>query len=287
MSDFHRSVLLKESIDYLNVRPNELYVDATLGGGGHTKEILNNGGRVIGIDVDLDAIDHIRDSLRSDHLIVEQDNFRNIDKILSKHGVTEISGIIFDLGVSSKQLDTAGRGFSFSKSGPLDMRMGGDLKVTAADLVNGLTETELYELFFRSGEERYARRIARVIVRSRQNEKIEKTDQLAKIIEASIGRSASKIHPATKVFMALRMAVNRELDNLKESLEKSTNFLKIEGRLVVISFHSLEDRIVKNFVRNTSELVQINKKPIIPTEEEIKENPRSRSAKLRVAEKIA
>ncbi|MCH8821237.1 16S rRNA (cytosine(1402)-N(4))-methyltransferase RsmH [Patescibacteria group bacterium] len=287
MSDFHRSVLLKESIDYLNVRPNELYVDATLGGGGHTKEILNNGGRVIGIDVDLDAIDHIRDSLRSDHLIVEQDNFRNIDKILSKHGITEISGIIFDLGVSSKQLDTAGRGFSFSKSGPLDMRMGGDLKVTAADLVNGLTETELYELFFRSGEERYARRIARVIVRSRQNEKIEKTDQLAKIIEASIGRSASKIHPATKVFMALRMAVNSELDNLKESLEKSTNFLKIEGRLVVISFHSLEDRIVKNFVRNTSELVQINKKPIIPTEEEIKENPRSRSAKLRVAEKIA
>ena len=287
MSDFHRSVLLKESIDYLNVRPNELYVDATLGGGGHTKEILNNGGRVIGIDVDLDAIDHIRDSLRSDHLIVEQDNFRNIDKILSKHGVTEISGIIFDLGVSSKQLDTAGRGFSFSKSGPLDMRMGGDLKVTAADLVNGLTETELYELFFRSGEERYARRIARVIVRSRQNEKIEKTDQLAKIIEASIGRSASKIHPATKVFMALRMAVNSELDNLKESLEKSTNFLKIEGRLVVISFHSLEDRVVKNFVRNTSELVQINKKPIIPTEEEIKENPRSRSAKLRVAEKIA
>lgn len=287
MSDFHRSVLLKESIDYLNVRPNELYVDATLGGGGHTKEILNNGGRVIGIDVDLDAIDHIRDSLRSDHLIVEQDNFRNIDKILSKHGVTEISGIIFDLGVSSKQLDTAGRGFSFSKSGPLDMRMGGDLKVTAADLVNGLTETELYELFFRSGEERYARRIARVIVRSRQNEKIEKTDQLAKIIEASIGRSASKIHPATKVFMALRMAVNSELDNLKESLEKATNFLKIEGRLVVISFHSLEDRIVKNFVRNTSELVQINKKPIIPTEEEIKENPRSRSAKLRVAEKIA
>lgn len=287
MSDFHRSVLLKESIDYLNVRPNELYVDATLGGGGHTKEILNNGGRVIGIDVDLDAIDHIKDSLRSDHLIVEQDNFRNIDKILSKHGVTEISGIIFDLGVSSKQLDTAGRGFSFSKSGPLDMRMGGDLKVTAADLVNGLTETELYELFFRSGEERYARRIARVIVRSRQNEKIEKTDQLAKIIEASIGRSASKIHPATKVFMALRMAVNSELDNLKESLEKSTNFLKIEGRLVVISFHSLEDRIVKNFVRNTSELVQINKKPIIPTEEEIKENPRSRSAKLRVAEKIA
>ena len=287
MSDFHRSVLLKESIDYLNVRPNELYVDATLGGGGHTKEILNNGGRVIGIDVDLDAIDHIRDSLRSDHLIVEQDNFRNIDKILSKHGVTEISGIIFDLGVSSKQLDTAGRGFSFSKSGPLDMRMGGDLKVTGADLVNGLTETELYELFFRSGEERYARRIARVIVRSRQNEKIEKTDQLAKIIEASIGRSASKIHPATKVFMALRMAVNSELDNLKESLEKSTNFLKIEGRLVVISFHSLEDRIVKNFVRNTSELVQINKKPIIPTEEEIKENPRSRSAKLRVAEKIA
>ena len=287
MSDFHRSVLLKESIDYLNVRPNELYVDATLGGGGHTKEILNNGGRVIGIDVDLDAIDHIRDSLRSDHLIVEQDNFRNIDKILSKHGVTEISGIIFDLGVSSKQLDTAGRGFSFSKSGPLDMRMGGDLKVTAADLVNVLTETELYELFFRSGEERYARRIARVIVRSRQNEKIEKTDQLAKIIEASIGRSASKIHPATKVFMALRMAVNSELDNLKESLEKATNFLKIEGRLVVISFHSLEDRIVKNFVRNTSELVQINKKPIIPTEEEIKENPRSRSAKLRVAEKIA
>jgi len=286
MSDFHKSVLLKEAVDGLNVRPNETYVDATLGGGGHTKEILNNGGRVIGIDVDLDAVDYIRDSLRSDHLIVEQDNFRNIDKILSKHGVTEISGIIFDLGVSSKQLDTAGRGFSFSKSGPLDMRMGGDLKVTAADLVNGLTETELYELFFRFGEERYARRIARLIVRSRQNEKIEKTDQLAKIIEASIGRRASKIHPATRVFMALRMAVNSELENLKEALEKSTNFLKIEGRIVVISFHSLEDRVVKNFVKNTSELVQINKKPIIPTDEEIKENPRSRSAKLRVAEKI-
>ena len=286
MSDFHKSVLLKESIDYLNVRPNELYVDATLGGGGHTKEILSKGGKVIGIDVDLDALDYVRNLIHSENLVIEQGNFRNIDNILSKQGVTEISGIIFDLGISSKQIDTANRGFSFSKSGPLDMRMGSDLKVTAADLVNGLSEGELYELFYKLGEERNARRIARAIVRSRQSEKIEKTYQLAKIIEASIGRRRSKIHPATRGFMALRMAVNSELENLEEALEKSTGFLKKEGRLVVISFHSLEDRIVKKFVKGTSELVQINKKPIIPSDEEIKDNPRSRSAKLRVAEKI-
>ncbi len=286
MSDFHKSVLLKESVDYLNVRPNELYVDATLGGGGHTKEILSKGGRVIGIDVDLEALDYVRKSIHSENLVIEQGNFKDIDTILSKQKVTEISGIIFDLGISSKQMDTASRGFSFSKSGPLDMRMGKDLKVTAADLVNGLSEGELYELFSRFGEERNARRIARVIVRSRQNEKIEKTDQLAEIIEASIGRGRAKIHPATRAFMALRVAVNSELENLEDALEKVTRFLKKEGRLVVISFHSSEDRIVKNFVRGTSELVQLNKKPIIPSREEIKDNPRSRSAKLRVAEKI-
>jgi 16S rRNA (cytosine1402-N4)-methyltransferase len=283
---FHRSVLYQEVLDGLDVEAGQTYVDATLGGGGHAEGILKLGGRVVGIDIDPEAVNHVKEHLKSNSLILEQGNFVEIDKILRRNNISEVSGVIFDLGVSSFQLDSPRRGFGFKHKAPLDMRMSPNLKVTAADLVNGLNEGELYELFSRNGEERYARRIARAIVRSRFEEKIETTDQLAKVIEASIGGRPTKVHPATRVFLALRIAVNNELDNLKRALPKAASLLKRGGRLVVISFHSLEDRKVKSFIRENLELGEINKKPIIPTDKEVSENPRSRSAKLRVAEKL-
>ena len=283
---FHRSVLYQEVLDGLNVKAGETYVDTTLGGGGHAEGILKLGGRVIGIDTDPEAITHVKEHLKSSSLILEQGNFVEIDKILSRNNISEVSGVLFDLGVSSFQLDSPRRGFSFKYEAPLDMRMSPNLKVAAVDLVNGLNEGELYELFSRFGEERYARRIARAIVRSRLEEKIERTDQLARVVEASVGRRTTKVHPATRVFLALRIAVNSELDNLKEALPKASGLLKSRGRLVIISFHSLEDRIVKDFIKDNLELVGINKKPIVPTEREVLDNPRARSAKLRVAEKL-
>ncbi len=284
--DFHSSVLYQEVLDGLNIKPGETYVDTTLGGGGHAEGILKLGGRVIGIDTDPEAITHVKEHLKSSSLILEQGNFVEIDKILSRNNISEVSGVLFDLGVSSFQLDSPRRGFSFKYEASLDMRMSPNLKVAAVDLVNGLNEGELYELFSRFGEERYARRIARAIVRSRLEEKIKRTDQLARVVEASVGRRTTKVHPATRVFLALRIAVNSELDNLKEALPKASGLLKSKGRLVIISFHSLEDRIVKNFIKDNLELVGINKKPIVPTEREVSDNPRARSAKLRVAEKL-
>ena len=285
-NEFHRSVLYQEVLDGLNVKAGEIYVDATLGGGGHTEGILKLGGRVVGIDIDLESISYVKAHLKSDSLHLDQGNFVEIDSILSRSKISEVSGVLFDLGVSSFQLDSPRKGFGFKHKAPLDMRMTRNLKVTAADLVNGLNEGELYELFSRLGEERYARRIARAIVRSRFEEKIESTDQLAKIVEAVVGGKTTKIHPATRVFLALRIAVNNELENLKEVLPKTVRLLKSRGRLVVISFHSLEDRVVKKFIKESSDLVEITKKPIIPTNKEVSENPRARSAKLRVAEKL-
>ncbi|MEX0616524.1 MAG: 16S rRNA (cytosine(1402)-N(4))-methyltransferase RsmH [Candidatus Woykebacteria bacterium] len=285
MSTFHKSVLYQEVLEGLNVRPGEAYIDATLGGGGHSQGILERGGRVLGIDQDPQALEFVKKHIKSEDLILEEGNFADIDKIAADRGLLEISGIVFDLGVSSYQLNQVSRGFSFRNSAALDMRMSPKLAVTAADLVNGLTDKELYELFYRFGEERNARRIARAIVRSRSKDPIKKTDQLAALIEATVGRG-QKIHPATRVFLALRAAVNSELRNLREALPKSENLLKTNGRLIVISFHSLEDRLVKNFIKESKNLVEVNKKPVVPSEEEIMENPRARSAKMRVAEKV-
>ena len=286
MRSFHKSVLLDETLDALDIKSGQLYVDATLGGAGHTKGIIERGGRVIGIDVDPDALKHVGQEFKSDKLIVERGNFLGIDRIVKKHTSDKVSGVLFDLGVSSYQLDLPGKGFGFKHSAQLDMRMDPDLKIKASDLVNGLNEGELYELFTKHGEERNARRIVRAIVQSRQSEKIERTDQLAQIVEASVKGGSRKTHPATRVFLALRVAVNSELNNLKDGLPKASDILKKEGRLVVISFHSLEDKIVKDFIKGRKDLAAINKKLILPSRREIFDNPRSRSAKMRIAEKL-
>ena len=286
MKSFHDSVLLEEMLDALNVKNNHIYVDATLGGGGHSAGIIGRGGSVISIDVDPEAISNAEKSIRSDNLVNVQSNFRNLEEVVEKKVGDKVSGVIFDLGVSSFQLDSAERGFGIKHRSELDMRMDPNLKVKALNLIKGLNEGELYELFVKYGEERYARRIARTIVRSRSKNAIERTDQLAEIIKGSVKAGSGRIHPATRVFLALRIAVNDELNNLSLGLEAAVNVLEDKGRLVVISFHSLEDRIVKRFIKERNDLVEVSKKPIIPSEVEIRSNPRSRSAKMRVAEKI-
>lgn len=294
----HKSVLYKEALKYLDIRAGKTYIDATINGGGHTRGILTAGGRVFGIDRDKEVIKRLardfdlkitdRDGyLKAENreLRVGQGNFAQLRDITSKHGVWETLGILFDLGLSSLQLADPKRGFAFSKDGPLDMRMDQGLSVTAADLVNGLNEGELYELFTNYGEEHFSRRTARAIVKARVEKKIETTAQLAGIIEKVV-RKRGKIHPATKIFQALRIAVNDELNNLRKGLRESVSLLSYEGRLVIISFHSLEDRIVKNFFKENKDLKIITKSPITASREELLENPRSRSAKMRVAERI-
>ncbi|MDO8638755.1 MAG: 16S rRNA (cytosine(1402)-N(4))-methyltransferase RsmH [Candidatus Daviesbacteria bacterium] len=304
MSSFHNPVMLKETMHFLDIKKGGWYVDCNLGGGGHTKEILKMGGKVIGIDLDIDAIKEVAKNHNlnidlvdnhfqavSENLILIQSNFSNIQTICSTF-LHEISpqGILFDLGVSSYQLETAQRGFSFQSNGPLDMRMDRSQQISAADLVNGLYEKELAELLWKYGEESFSKPIARKIIEYRSQKKIETIDELVKIIlSVKHTNKIKQIHPATKVFQALRIAVNDELNNLKGVLPKTLEVLQPGGRLVVISFHSLEDRIVKNFMKDEEEKCSvkiITQKPISSSEEEIQKNSRSRSAKLRVAEKF-
>ena len=215
----------------------------------------------------------------------QKNNFQNLDQVAKQAQVGQFSGIIFDLGVSSFMFETADRGFSFAKPGPLDMRMDQALQVTAADLLNALNEGELYELFSKLGEEPYARRIARDVIRYRVNKKFESTDELVNLVGKAHKNIKKEINPSTKVFMALRIAVNDELNALKEALPKASGLLKKGGRLVVISFHSLEDRIVKEYFKLDQSLVVITKKPLTASEEELRQNKRSRSAKMRISEK--
>jgi len=283
MTAFHEPALLKEAIEFLNVRPGKKYIDATVGGGGHAVEIVKRGGSLLGIDVDPDAIESARKKLK-----VVQGNFKNIEKIARENDFYPVAGILYDLGLSSHQLEHSGRGFSFQKDEPLDMRADPKLKVTAANLVNGLAESELTKLFEKYGEESHARAVAGAIIRSRWDRPISNSKELAGIISRVVRRK-SKLHPATKVFQALRIAVNDELNNLKSSLPPAFGMLEDGGRLVVISFHSLEDRIVKEFFKNMikRDLVKgLTRKPVTPSEEEIERNPRARSAKLRAVEKI-
>lgn len=303
---YHVPALLKETIDYLGVKPGKKYIDATLGGGGHSEAIIKSGGILLGIDRDPHAIEFASERLRracpapnqtvqgqafcpTQPPRVVQGNFADIGKIAKENGFEEVDGILFDLGVSSHQLETAARGFSFSLEGPLDMRMDPRLAVTARDLVNALGENELFELFSKFGGEKYARRFARAICRCREEKKIETCGELAKIISASApGRGKQRIHPATRVFQALRIAVNDELGNLREALPQAVELLNFEGRLVVLSFHSLEDGIVKRFFLEKEKegvLKTITPKPVEVTKEEVALNPRARSARLRVAEK--
>lgn len=293
MNKYHTSVLLQETIENLQVREGKQYIDGTLGGGGHTGEILKRGGRVLGIDMDDDALGFVQENLASEikagKLILAKGNFKDIDKIAAEHEFTDVAGILFDLGVSSHHFDTPERGFSVQKMGPLDMRMDRNLAVKAKDLINILTKGELYELFTKLGEEHFARAISDSIVSSRQIKPIETTTELVAIVARSVPKRQGMIHPATKVFQALRIAVNDELNNIREGLPKAVGILKASGRLAVISFHSLEDRIIKNSFLAFQEKGMgtiVTKKPIVPTREEIRNNKRSRSSKLRVFEKL-
>jgi len=306
----HYSVMLSECIEGLNIKPNGVYVDATLGMGGHSYEIANRltSGRLISIDRDAKAIE--RALMRLDPLIdritLVHGNFRDMDDILDELGIDKVDGMLFDLGVSSPQLDESERGFSYMTDAPLDMRMDQNDSFSAADIVNTWSYERIKRILYDFGEERYAPRIAEAIVRCRENKRIETTLQLVDIIKSAMPAAAlrEKQHPAKRTFQAIRIAVNDELEAISEVLSTASNRLNPGGRLAVISFHSLEDRIVKNAITSrengctcprdfpvcTCGFVQtmksISRKPYIPQDAEIEENPRSRSAKLRVAERV-
>ena len=292
MSKFHEPVLLKEVIEGLKVKKNDKYIDATLGGGGHSLEILKLGGIVLGIDVDEDAIAYIKNK-KPENLTMARGNFREIDKIALLNNFAKVAGIIFDLGVSSHQIDSPARGFSFQNEGPLDMRMDQDLGVRALDLIKILTKGELYEIFTEFGEETRAWAISDAIVRARSVKPIETTGDLVRVIEDGLRKKVlnagfARAGQSKKVFQALRIAVNDELNSIMESLPKAWELLKENGRLCAISFHSLEDRIVKRKFLEFEEKKMgkiITEKPIIPTGEETERNKRARSAKLRIFEK--
>lgn len=294
MSKYHTPIMLNEVISYLNVQPNHWYIDCNLGGGGHTDEILKAGGKVLGIDLDPNAIEEVAKNhphhfAQSENLILIQENFAHLSQIISLTPISPISGVLFDLGASSSQFDNPERGFSFNSDAPLDMRMNSGFGVTAADLLNALSEKELARMFWEYGEESFAKPIARKIIEYRKNKKIETTFELVQIITSIKFHDRKKIHPATKIFQALRIAVNEELNNLEETLPQALEILQLGGRLVVISFHSLEDRIVKTFMRNKEKECRatiLTQKPIKPTKVEIFKNIRSRSANLRALEKI-
>ncbi len=290
----HQPVLLEETVGMLQVVPGGIYMDGTFGLGGHTKEILKRSapdGKVVAFDWDEEAIKLGLENVGSyrDRLQVVHRNFREIDCGLKEAGVQAVDGILIDIGLSSLQLEAEGRGFSFNRNEPLDMRMDRRRSVTAAQIVADSTEEELADIFYYYGDEKQARRIAAEIVKERKKRTIEMTGQLAQVVGASIPKKfhPAKIHVATKVFQALRIAVNEELANLGEILEKVPDHLKPKGRICIISFHSLEDRIVKRTLARSQELKVITKKPITPDDSEIRKNPRARSSRLRVAERAA
>lgn len=287
----HVPVLLRETLDWLRPVAGGVYVDGNLGLGGHAGAILEASGpdgRVIGFDWDEEALVAARQNLRGygDRLITFSRNFTALPESLAELGISELDGILLDLGVSSLQLDQPERGFSFRNGGPLDMRMDTRHGETAADLLNQASAEDLADIFYNFGEERQARRIAAAVLESRRLTPLVTTDQLASLVERAIPRKfhPRDIHVATKVFQALRIAVNHELDNLVRVLELGVGLLKAEGRFCVISFHSLEDRLVKRAFLAAPRLRVLTRKPIRPTEEECRENSRSRSARLRVSE---
>ena len=305
----HRPVLLDEVIEYLNIDPSGIYVDGTIGGGGHALAIVQRltTGRLIGLDQDEEAIDAAGMRLKDykDKVTIVRSNFHEIKDVLNGLNIDKANGILLDLGVSSHQLDTPERGFSYREDAPLDMRMDQRHKKTARDIVNEYSEAELYRIIRDYGEDRFAKNIAKHIVRARQDKPIETTFQLNEIIKAAIPAKvrATSGHPSKRTFQAIRIELNRELDVLKESLDDMIDLLKPGGRLTIITFHSLEDRIVKeNFKVNENPCICppdfpvcvcgrkpkgriITKKPVLPSEEEIEENSRSKSAKLRVFER--
>jgi 16S rRNA (cytosine1402-N4)-methyltransferase len=291
--DLHYPVMLREAMGFLNVRTDGNYIDATVGAGGHSRQILRvlegGQGRLLAIDRDPRALNAVRERLggHGRRLMLMEGNFADIRALHAASGLPPVDGILADLGLSSMQIEDASRGFSFNLPGPLDMRMGGG-ELTAAEIVNHTSERELADLIFKFGEERHSRRVARAIVKARP---IRSTTELAQVVMRAIPSRAGlhHIHPATRTFMALRLAVNRELESLEVFLAGFPDVLALGGRAVVISFHSLEDRRVKHaFLRLHREgRVRVLTRHVVrPTPEEIQENPRSRSAKLRVGEKL-
>lgn len=298
----HISVLLSETIEALNIKPNGIYVDGTVGGAGHSSEIAKrlNGGRLICLDQDPDAVKIATERLKGLPATVVQTNFSNMDKALESLDINKVDGILLDLGVSSYQLDTAERGFSYHKDAPLDMRMSKS-GISAEEIVNTFSENELSDIFFRFGEEKFSKKIAAQIVKARNSEKITTTLQLADIISNAVPAKAKRNgHPARKCFQAIRIAVNGELDRLNEALDKAFDLLNKDGVLAIITFHSLEDRMVKQRFKEfttgctcppdfpvcvcgkTPKGHLLTRKPIEPSASELEINPRSRSAKLRV-----
>jgi 16S rRNA (cytosine1402-N4)-methyltransferase len=308
MEFVHTSVLPEVAVEKLNCRPGGTYVDCTLGGGGHARRIIERiepGGTFIGIDQDINAINYCRNLLNGYDvgLMLIHTNFSRLKQVVEQ----PVDGIIFDLGVSSPQLDQAERGFSYMQDAPLDMRMNSENPLSAKEIVNSYSEEQLNTIIWQYGEERWAKRIAKFIVSEREEQSIQTTGQLVEIIKKAIPAGARREgpHPAKRTFQALRIAVNDELNVLGQSLQDAVDLLKPGGRIAVITFHSLEDRIVKGVFGQNSKscicppelpicqcggkpvLKLITRRPIVPSEEELKVNPRSRSAKLRVAEKLS
>lgn len=309
MKTYHYSVLNKEVIENLNLKETGVYVDATVGYAGHSKKILEKckKGYLFAFDEDANAVSYSEDTLHgiSDNFKIFKENFVNMKSVLSDVGVDKVDGIVFDLGFSSPQIDDERRGFSFMADGPLDMRMDQDASVCAKDIVNGYSESNLAQIFFDYGEEKLSKVIAKKIVEVRKQKEIETTLELVEVIKSAVGANYFyKNHPERQIFQAIRIELNRELDVLKTVLPDAIEMLKVGGRICVITFHSLEDKIVKSIFRKYSEVDEmvkglpvipdeykpqiklVNRKPILASEEELRENSRSHSAKLRVVERI-
>jgi 16S rRNA (cytosine1402-N4)-methyltransferase len=311
MPEYHVPVMVDEVLSFLQPQSGQTVIDCTVGGGGHALEIVKRilpNGKLIGIDQDDAALSASRDVLKqyAGNVILEKGNFAELEEIARRLGIQSADGVVFDLGVSSHQLEAADRGFSFRRDAPLDMRMDPSQPVTARELVNSLPERRLAEIIREFGEERWAKRIAKFIVDRRSRKRIETTRELADIVRAAIpeGARSEHVHPATRTFQALRIAVNRELEVLAAGLDQAIRLMGKGARICVLSYHSLEDRIVKNtFSRHAGKCVCppglpvcvcgaqkvvsiLTRRPVTPSENEIRRNPRARSAKLRAAEKI-
>ena len=307
MNFHHITVLKEETVNGLDVKPGGIYVDMTLGGGGHSEEIIKRGGRVIGIDRDINAIEAAsrRLAVAGDNFRAVKGNFRDVKSILEGLGIDSIDGVVMDLGVSSPQLDEAERGFSYMQDAPLDMRMDRDEEFSAYDVINGYDEARLMRVISDYGEERWAKRIASFIVKAREREEIKTTGELVDIIKAAIPKAArAEGHPAKRTFQAVRIEVNGELRILEDAAADAVDMLKKGGRISVITFHSLEDRIIKNlFVKlknsctcpkdfpvcvcgGEQKIKIITSKPVVADRNELEENSRAKSAKLRIAERV-
>jgi len=311
MRDFHKPVMLAEVLSFLQPQSGQTFIDCTIGGGGHALEIVKRilpGGKLVGIDRDEEALRAAAQYLEpySENVIFEKGNFADLEAIAGGLGIQTVDGVLFDLGVSSRQLESAERGFSFRYDAPLDMRMDTAQAVTARELVNSMSERRLAELIWKFGEERWAKRIAKFIADRRARQPIQTTSELVGIILAAIpaGARTETIHPATRTFQALRIAVNQELESLQAGLDAAIRLLAQSGRACVLSYHSLEDRIVKQaFAKHAGRCVCpstlpvcacgakksikiLTKRPVVPSEDEVCANPRARSARLRAAEKI-